>query len=539
MRLERYHKEKPRRFYLFVFVCLLIFNLFLYRESLRVGFLSDDFHILSVVRESTNLLSFFITNLEGSLGGSSYGPMYNITVGLMYKIFGLHSIFYHLVSILLNTISSFLIVLIGMSLFRRVPVPLSSGVLFSVLHSRVEVIFWFSSLPHLLATTLAILSLFLYMRYRDNQKLWMYFLAMISFTTALFTKEFVIVLPIIFFIYDIVFTEDRRFVRFLKRYLPLLFIIIIYLKLRQYTTGDLAGGYGGRELILNPRHLARIFTELNVNMILPQPWRHMVGGWLNTQPFLFVSIIAIVTRICVWSKDKIDKVGLFLYASYLVATLPFLQLSFSPVTNEGERYTYFSSFLFILILSHILFRERDRFAKFIISLFLCIFVLVQVTFIFEKSVHWVDSSKLVLSVVHSILPTNFKTSDKLVYVGLPDNLHGAQALRNGLNEAISLLRYEDDIPHIEVVQLYTSPRGVSDRVYLREIDDSLILESEDLVFTGFPIKNVNDFTFEMQNFEPAKHLGSAIKISKGDSVISTHILYMDGGVTRSYLASAP
>ena len=72
-------KLKP----IYIFGGLLILSLLFFNSSLRIGFLSDDWHWLWLAKNIPFDWNIFLTNYEGANIGGSYNPL----LFLLFKIF--------------------------------------------------------------------------------------------------------------------------------------------------------------------------------------------------------------------------------------------------------------------------------------------------------------------------------------------------------------------------------------------------------------------------------------------------------------------
>ena len=134
------------------------------------------------------------------------------------------------------------------------------------------------------------------------------------------------------------------------------------------------------------------------------------------------------------------------------------------------------------------------------------------------------------------------TEDTFAYnpqfiIGLPDNIAGAQAFRNGFREAVWL--EHGAFVDIEVIPLYSAPSDIrQSEVLLSKISDS-IYELRGVGgrrgFTGFPEWQSPSGQFRLTEFELRGHAGTRIQIDFSDRQYDEErgFLFVSGGRVTS------
>ena len=161
MHLADYIK-KPRIQHIVMGIALLALSFLLYHQTLEVGFLSDDWHAVSIVKDTKNIFQFFTTNIVGNRVGSSYGPLWNVALFLQYHMFHLQSVGYHIVSVVMMAAAAFTLYGFLRRLSGSLLIGCTAAVLFVCLPSHVETVAWISSQPHVIATALYAAALYCY-----------------------------------------------------------------------------------------------------------------------------------------------------------------------------------------------------------------------------------------------------------------------------------------------------------------------------------------------------------------------------------------
>ncbi|UCD83573.1 MAG: tetratricopeptide repeat protein [Deltaproteobacteria bacterium] len=271
--LRRYYIYLVKRFesYLLVISLIAVIALLVYQNSFGAGFQFDDFKAIvdnASIRDIKNLPLIFSSN--------GTRPILFLSFALNYHFGGASTWGYHLVNLLLHILNGVLVYLIIVvlsktyspnSLNRRANVVAIFPTVFFLVHPiQTEAVTYVISRSSVLCTTFYLLSLYLFIRTRENGKPALsinpgrtgnFIFSIIFFLLALFTKETAATLPIIIILYDYVFILRRKpenikgMFRLGLNYIPFWIILLSLLILRYSTLGALGNTEFSRSMYSN------------------------------------------------------------------------------------------------------------------------------------------------------------------------------------------------------------------------------------------------------------------------------------------------
>ncbi len=522
--------KKPRVQHCLIGAILLILGFILYSKTLTVGFLSDDWHAVSVVKDAKNIFQFFVTNIVGTTAGSSYGPFWNLALFFQYQLFHLQSVGYHVVSILTMVTTAFVLYGFARRLIRSFVIASVAAIVFLFVPSHVESVAWISGQPHLIATALYVAALYCYSVFSSQKKVMYYVSACALALGSLLTKEIGISVIVIFFLIDIWFgtillkkTELKKTVVYvLKYYLPLMVIFVLYMVMRRYTTGVVLGYYGSQSLIFSVTEMIEMAIRMTIGLFMSYPLRE--GVVLEIIGHLRIVAVCIMVAYAgiLWVCRKQVYTIVLITLCYVASLVPYLTLQYNALSNEGERYTYVPSLFASLGIAYCLYVILNRFRGGKI-MYGAVVVLIVVACIFpiqKKNAEWIKAGVIVRETLPTIQNLSLTTDKPIILVGLPDRIEGAQLFRNGTLLAIELLGYgkytgdrvlmapllsESYSEEVEVIDMRTCEDDMEALCILSG-------EGRHRVFTGLPAVEMYDIKFILEDFRKTDHTGEYLRI---------------------------
>jgi tetratricopeptide (TPR) repeat protein len=237
-----------------VLIVILGLVLLAYLNSMGGGFVYDDaFQILRnpTLKSASNIPAMFTQGVWQFMNSGSqeaiglyYRPMFNSLLIVLYQFFELHTLGWHIASIVLHLSSTALLYLLCREWkLSRKGAGLSS-LLFGLHPVHVESVAWISGVPDPLAAVFVLVCLVTHYRLRDsdrNGRLWL----SVSGVAALFgmmSKEVAIVLPLLIALLELIERVDgeslgRRLVRCSRRAVPTIAAAVVYLIARYAVLG--------------------------------------------------------------------------------------------------------------------------------------------------------------------------------------------------------------------------------------------------------------------------------------------------------------
>ncbi|PLX26519.1 hypothetical protein C0581_04270 [Candidatus Parcubacteria bacterium] len=519
---------KQRKQELFIFLLLLGVTFLLWLPTLSFGFFSDDYHFLYITSQQTSVWKYFLTNNVGELSGGSYGPVLNVIFTLQYMLFEAEAFWYHVVSLLAYTGIAYTLYTLVKKITRKNTLGFVSGFLFLLLQNHVEAISWVAVQPHVFASLFFVLGLYLYYQFTSTKNVWRYIVSLLFFSLSIFTKETAIMFPCVLILVELFFGDRGRFAptvwRIVKRMIPVSLVFGLFLSLRYSIVGYVAGYYAQESLGFSLIPKIKMFVELTVSMFVSSPYRQIVSGWFFEHKTLLVLVIVGVFILTHYAHKNYRKVLWFLLSSYVVISIPFLSLVFNPSHDGGERYAFLLSFFGISYVATLIYAlTKDRKAGNIIFLFcITIFAFSSLSMLNPKLNYWRVSAQTQNNIFEDIRAYDYENTefaDYILFVGLPDNISGAELMRNAVKEAIY---FETDFGFIsgERIPVYTEFDTVElgqKSIDIEKSDDQYTyhitpLKAGERAFTGFKEYSFNLGVVTLDNFIYEGHSGDRITI---------------------------
>ncbi|MBU1202469.1 glucosyltransferase domain-containing protein [Patescibacteria group bacterium] len=505
---------------LFIFLGL---SILFYHQALINFFVSDDFHWLVIARDFHPSWHIFLTNYEGQTYGGSYNPLLVFIFKFFYSLFDLRYFGYHLVSLLLHGVNSWLVYLLAKHTFSwtkikdKKPWAILVGLLFLIWPIQVEIVSWVAAWPHLWMTLFYFLALLKYFDFRKNSKKINLFLSFLFFTVALLIKETAISLPFVIMMLEIYFYSIKEKNKSIPAYTYLTgyFVLLIsFLVVRYIAIGLLFGYYGSHSLNLAAGdwagNLAVYLGDMvTFGFIRPLMYK-AIYYYLAPIVIILFSFLALYFFVLLIKKQWLQFV---LFAGFLFMLSPFLITGLHHTTFAGERYMYLSASFFLMILVYLL--AVLKFSLSIKKIILILFLILSSSIIYYKSIIWQAAGDLSRQIVDSYKYIHSPQTNFYLSVGLPDNLSGAEVFRNNLGQALEIY-YKDKAPEILPTYAYVVVNKENKNKHLlnwRRDNLGWFAESVDgsFVVTGITSIEVNDVYWELWNYNYQNYMANTIR----------------------------
>jgi protein O-mannosyl-transferase len=528
---------------IFLFISVIIFG-----SSLNNFFVSDDFHWLTIARDTSLSWQIFLTNYTGDHLGGSYNPLLVLIFKTSYNIFHNNYFGYHLISIILHATNSFLVYKLAKQIFKLADfnkpkkLAILSSFLFVAYPIHVEVVSWIAAWPHLWAIFFYLLSLINYFGFRATSSIKKLVYSLLFFVLALLTKEIAISLPLVILIWEIYWYSIKMKTSIKSYYLIAYFVLLaLFLWLRYFSIGLIFGYYASSSL-----NFAYLDWIANLAIFFGDLFSF---GFLRTIIYKAIYhyadlVVIIILASLAFYLSFVLKKKKYLQASSLISLLfvlaPVLVTGLHRTSFGGERYLYLPSIFFILWLLILL---RDINVNFKINRY--IFILLCVLFLTinaHKLSIWDSASGLSHQIVDSYQNLGIKNNQKLLSVALPDNLEGAEVFRNNLEQALEIY-YPDNHPDIITTFAYTEVSKENKNKQLlkwREDERGWFAESIDgsFVVTGITSINKDNVYWELWNYNYQNYKANVIRLLPEAKILEQikkdelEILIFDKGVLK-------
>lgn len=203
------------------FFLLLIVPLAIYCKSIGFEFIPswDDYEYVldnSLIRDlsANNLRAIFLEPYF-----SNYAPMHLLSYSVDFAIWGLDPRGYHLANVLLHSVNSVLAFLALRRLAKSDYLALAAAALFAVHPINVENVAWVAERKTLLAALFTFCSIIFYVDYREKGRGVYYALSLLFLVMALASKAFAVMLPVIFFCYELFLSDRRRLIHLVPAFI--------------------------------------------------------------------------------------------------------------------------------------------------------------------------------------------------------------------------------------------------------------------------------------------------------------------------------
>lgn len=536
------NKNKP----IFLWFVFLFMVLVVYGKVTSNYFVSDDWHFLWLAKNTDWSFKIFITNYEGGNLGGSYNPILVLLYKIFFPIFGLNSSAYHFVSLLVHATNGFLVYQISKKIFSFLKLhahrswAVMSAILFLLWPTHAEIINWIAAWPHLWMTTFYLSSLLFYFKYKEKKSKRSFWLSVLFFVLALFTKEVAISLPFVILIWKAylqIFEKEKYNFR-LKNLGVYFSVLAIFLFLRYKFIALLFGYYGEQKLGISVKEWAGnlgafvndFFTFGYLRQIFFKAWYYHLEV---VAIFVLVGFAVYLYWILIKKKYEYGIIAL----TFLLTIGPTIPLGLHRMTFGGERYLYLPSVFAILCL--VLFLARRNWGYKYKFYIVAGFLLLSSIVLSDKNMIWQNSNQISRQIIASYQELDLQPNQKLISVGLPDNLSGAELFRNNLQQALELV-YPFDYPEIMHLPIYTQlniENKNNNLLKWRADRIGWFAESVDggFVITGQTSITVDNIYFELWNYNYQNYTANIIRLIPQDSVLeqiknnSIRILTFDEG----------
>lgn len=337
-----------------IIVYLGIAAVLLYSAMTRNFFVGDDFTWFRWVSDGqlapSTVLKYFT-----SASGFFYRPGAKLYFLLMYSVFWLNQVPYHIVSLILHFVMSVLVLLLTKKIMKTTLISALAGFLFLILSGLSEAVFWISATGFLFTSCFSLAGLLCYIAWAEKRKT-PYFIAALCFSVvAMLFHELGIVAPLLFFVYRWTVGKPVSTIsRILLAPIPA-YLLVRFFAHSHWLSGDY--NYNLIKLPFNAAGNAIGYAALTLFGPVSLPVYEVFRTLLREHIVIASTIAAIVLIVLVFAYRKAakhmqkDEMNIFLFGMFffLVALLPFLGLG-----NITSRYSYLASIgilvLFMLFL---------------------------------------------------------------------------------------------------------------------------------------------------------------------------------------------
>lgn len=291
--------------------------------------------------------------------GNYYRPIFLLWMRLNDAVFGLKPFGWHLTTVLMHVLATFLVFRLARRLSQRDELSLIAALIFGLHPVHVEPVSWIAGVTESLLAVLLLASFLFYLDWRDDKTNARTF-SLVFFTLAIFSKETAVFMAPLVFAYEFLQRENTPFVSRLWRSsrpaIPYVGITLIYLYLRSIALH----GLFHKTYILSPLtnlltlpsvlwfYVKLLFVPVGLSGFYDLPY--VTAPTLRNFVLPLLGVIAVASGLFYWWWKTRDRVVAFAAVMLILPLLPLMNLG---VFVEGEivhdRYLYLPSIGFALL----------------------------------------------------------------------------------------------------------------------------------------------------------------------------------------------
>lgn len=304
---------------IYILVLVAIASILIYGRMLDNFFYYDDFEWIDKVRDlSQKPLSIFNPVVHPPT--SYVTPMGYMVFWLNYKLFGLNPFGYHLFSLILHILNSYIVVYLVWMLSSNLGLAALTGLFFATNFAITDAVIWPSAYVDTVMFFFYIASLIAFLNFLTNRSPRYYILSLFLFILSLSAKGTALTLPLAAFILEQYYAPQKIDFKRLLKFIPFVLIVLLYIGLIKYVSvseNSIFGRVDIAQVILNAFKIP--MTLFIPEGLLPR------SIWLTSAFTLLIPILAVAI---IKKKDacSIAPLGLFLM---ITGILPLLIIKWS------------------------------------------------------------------------------------------------------------------------------------------------------------------------------------------------------------------
>jgi hypothetical protein len=271
---------------------------------------------------------------------------------LNYKLFGLSPAGWHVTSLLIHLLATWLVFVLAKRLTSDYLVAALAALLFGIHPAHIEAVAWVSGITDSLMTLFFVATVILYLKSRTGSRASL-LLSLLFYSLSILTKEPAVVFVPLILCYELLVGKKEPYTRFLK-ILPFLLVTGVYFIVRVKVLGGLGHQLTSLPISTLALTIPSVLWFYVNHLVWPLPLSafydatYVSGGWLFWGPLAGVLSATIIYVILA----RHSALVLFLGCWVLLPILPLLNLSlfkFGEIVHD--RYLYLPSVAFCIVIS--------------------------------------------------------------------------------------------------------------------------------------------------------------------------------------------
>jgi hypothetical protein len=441
---------------------LLFISLAVFLKSVGNFFVADDFTWLKWAA-TTNLsdLPKVFVNSQGFF----YRPLDKVLMYFLYTLFSFAPAGYHLSMLLVHFLIGLGVYLLAQKLFGKKIFSFIAALIFLLLPSQAENVFWISTMSMNLSTLFIVYMLICWMNFRQKISWqWLNYLLVLILAVLAFTsyEGSIVVLPLVI-LFDLFTTKVKVYkLNSILSYLPLAALMLAYPLIRIVTNSlPPSGDYSYNLLHLVPNVVGNFLGYFGLMLVGEPtlPWYSFMRNSLKTETVYVLAGLTIALLVLIFAsylfknklqnlyKNETARLILFAILFSFVSLIPFLGLG-----NITERYTYLASvgfaILLVIILDKVSALVRDN--RYKLVLITVVMLVVSSWYLYQNNIEsaaWQEAGRVTYRTLGYIrLYRDGKHPNSGFYfVNLPIKIGQAWMFPVGLQDGIWFIYRDDSI----------------------------------------------------------------------------------------------
>jgi hypothetical protein len=427
---------------------------------------------------------YFWEGLKIMFGDKALHPIYHTVNFWIYKLFGVNSLAWYLIQIILHASIAFWGFLFCYRVFDKSNVAFWGALLFLISPYQTEVVVWKATLHYLICSAAILGSLNYFLNYyhhpNDRKSL---FYTHFTFVIAIFSLELGVTIPLFLSLLILYLpTKTPKISLFTKVVVPQLLTVVLFFIATKIFTGGWTGHYGAStHLAFSPEIVVPNFLKYCYKFLFFGQYIKDINqndALFNTfeaKSVIYIVLLSLFFLILFFGYKMVrgkQSNLLLLFSFSLIALLPVVNLfvyTLTPVLSD--RFSYLFSLFFFMTLLY----GASELPKVISFIVIVLFIYCSLRFLPKNIDAWALNGKWMSSLMN-----NYEWFDeKEVYIlTCFDSINGTLGLRSeyegysSVAEALSVYR-KDKIVKGKINEIYMyNPRNEVDtiRKYVKEGD---------------------------------------------------------------------
>lgn len=450
-------------------------------------FAGDDFVHLTWLKQAIGYPQLIWKNFYSSwLDGTTtkfYRPLISVFMVTDYMTWGLNGLGFHITNLLFHLTSTIVLFFVSLRLATpfaadpnnssikgsAVAFAFFASLIFGLYPLHTEAVSWITGRVDTIVTTFIVISLWCYMQWRDGKsRLWCAG-SIVSLILGLLSKEMAITLPATMAAYEVLLWWERGGTRktliggalsAIKAIIPFALVIALYFAVRLAALGTFVGGYDDSLFFIsNLKDFTYGWLHALKMLLIPankdffDSHNPLLIFWQVSLGFMAISALANFAAL-----KRTIPVFLFSALWLAFALLPVYKIFAISDDLQGSRLAYLATVPLSLLMAFGFTTVRTlgnsvswmRVANRLRIVWGALFLTAAAAMLWTNNQAWVaagQQSNAIRQELNALYSNEIKDDPQVLFLGLPDHIHGSYVCRNALYGMTKSPQLHRDIEH--------------------------------------------------------------------------------------------